>query len=691
MQKYSPLLGAIMKRFLSLILIAFALTACGCPEPAQAATNAQSITFLLSQVRNSSGALAGGKVYFYAAGTSTPKTVWLNRAKTTVAANPYTLSSNATAQLFGEGLYRVVIKTAAGVTIPGGDMDNLSFKDVIDPLEADVATYGTLSAAVAAIGSVTPTTLKYATDQSVTTLTVTDNIHLVGVNDAAISFSGTLTINGPVTSLKTAGAGALVLNGAVNGEPKFRHSGGTSGISYAEPDWWDVDGVQDQVQWEAAIAALNVGGVLRSRPKTYIIDDEISVNRGIIIEHYGTIKIKDNSAAGIGTAHTMVEISADDVTFTGGKVDGNMANQSWVWSSVANYGISTSGKNTIVKDVEIYGVTGNGCGAVTGGDYSTWQNVTSHGNGKKGLHSAAVVGTRVIGGRYYDNEHDSGIGLHQGAYNTTVTGAISYNNATYGIHTGESFDIPGAAIGNITISGCKVYDNTVTNIFIARFWDSGGTDEAAVDNRTIITGNHLYYTTQPATDVARYNIEIYSAKGTVIANNILGRGGVNNYNGINTDISTNQFYADYTNTNPYQIRLSGLAVTGSHASHLITYGTKIRNNTFELSNVTNAIYASETLATEIRNNTFRVITGGTYEIRINDATSIANTIIDQPSGRVRLGATVYTTGYITSRDVAVGAPTSTPAQIGYEYLNSSTGKWYKATCTTSSACWAILN
>ncbi|OHD28168.1 MAG: hypothetical protein A2Y38_15665 [Spirochaetes bacterium GWB1_59_5] len=678
-----------MKRFIAYLLITLALVGCGCPEPAQAATNAQSITFLLSQVRNSSGALAGGKVYAYAAGTSTPKTIWLNRSKSTVAANPYTLDSNGTAQLYGDGLYRFVIKTAAGVTVY--DRDNVSIKDAIDPLEADVATYGTLSAAVATIGSVTPTTLKYATDQSVTTLTVTDNIHLVGVNGASISFSGTLTIDGPVTNLKTAGAGALVLNGAVNGEPKFRHGGATSGISYAEPDWWDVDGVQDQIQWEAAVAALNIGGVLRSRTKEYIIDDEISVNRSIIIEHYGTIKIKDNSAAGTSSAHTMVEISADNVTFSGGKVDGNMANQSWVWSSVANYGVSTSGKNTIVKDVEIYGVTGNGCGPVTGGDYSTWQNVTSHGNGKKGLHSAAVAGTRIIGGRYYDNEHDSGIGLHQGAYNTTVTGAIAYNNTTYGIHTGESFDIPGANIGNITISGCKVYDNAITNILVARFWDTGGTDEAAVDNRTIITGNHLYYTSQPATDVARYNIEIYNAKGTVIANNILGRGGVLNYNGINTDIHSNQFYADYTNTNPYQIRLSGLAVGGSHASHLITYGTKIRNNVFELSNVTNGIYASETLATEIRNNTFRVITGGTYEIRVNDATSIANTIIDQPSGRVRLGATTYTTGYITSRDVAVGAPASTPAQVGYEYLNSSTGKWYKATCTTSSACWAILN
>jgi len=75
-----------MKRFLTYLLITLALVGCGCPEPAQAATSAQSITFLLSQVRNSSGVLAGGKVYAYAAGTSTPKNVWLDRPRGTVTA-----------------------------------------------------------------------------------------------------------------------------------------------------------------------------------------------------------------------------------------------------------------------------------------------------------------------------------------------------------------------------------------------------------------------------------------------------------------------------------------------------------------------------------------------------------------------------------------------------------------------------
>ncbi len=90
----------------SLILVAVACSA-------HAATQ---FDFLLSQVRTSTTALIGGKVYFYSPGTTTAKSIWLDRNQGTLAANPYTLDSNGTAQLFGAGVYRIVIKDSAGVT-----------------------------------------------------------------------------------------------------------------------------------------------------------------------------------------------------------------------------------------------------------------------------------------------------------------------------------------------------------------------------------------------------------------------------------------------------------------------------------------------------------------------------------------------------------------------------------------------
>ncbi len=78
---------------------------------------AKQIDFLLSQVRNSVGSLAGGTITFYAAGTTDLKTIWLDRDKASEAANPYTLDANGTAHLYADGIYKVVIKNSAGSTI----------------------------------------------------------------------------------------------------------------------------------------------------------------------------------------------------------------------------------------------------------------------------------------------------------------------------------------------------------------------------------------------------------------------------------------------------------------------------------------------------------------------------------------------------------------------------------------------
>ena len=78
---------------------------------------AKQIDFLLSQVRNSVGSLAGGTITFYAAGTTDLKTIWLDQDKASEAANPYTLDANGTAQLYADGIYKVVIKNVAGSTI----------------------------------------------------------------------------------------------------------------------------------------------------------------------------------------------------------------------------------------------------------------------------------------------------------------------------------------------------------------------------------------------------------------------------------------------------------------------------------------------------------------------------------------------------------------------------------------------
>jgi hypothetical protein len=85
-------------------------------------TYARSFDFLFNQMRNGSvGSLAAGSVTFYAAGTTTPKAVWLDRVMTLPTTGgittPYTLTADGTASLFGYGLYKVIVKDSTGVTV----------------------------------------------------------------------------------------------------------------------------------------------------------------------------------------------------------------------------------------------------------------------------------------------------------------------------------------------------------------------------------------------------------------------------------------------------------------------------------------------------------------------------------------------------------------------------------------------
>ena len=95
-------------------------------------TRAGLIHFLLSGITNPStgGIVENGTVYFYESGTTTPKYVWTEVAKT----NPYysyTLDGAGAAQLYGEGNYRVVIKDSDDTTI-----------DTLDGIRIEFPYYG---------------------------------------------------------------------------------------------------------------------------------------------------------------------------------------------------------------------------------------------------------------------------------------------------------------------------------------------------------------------------------------------------------------------------------------------------------------------------------------------------------------------------------------------------------------------
>lgn len=107
------------------------------------ATYAKSMDVLLNQLRSALGSLIAGSVTFYEPGSTTLAAVYMDRGKQEQAANPYTLSADGQAELFGDGLYRVVLKNAADVTIY--DWDNLEFIDAQGTVEDSIRDFEELN------------------------------------------------------------------------------------------------------------------------------------------------------------------------------------------------------------------------------------------------------------------------------------------------------------------------------------------------------------------------------------------------------------------------------------------------------------------------------------------------------------------------------------------------------------------
>lgn len=305
------------------LLLAITLLASGVSN---AATKAQSIQFLLSQVRTSTSALAGGKAYFYAAGTTTSKAVWLDRGKATQAANPYTLDANATAQLFGDGLYRIVIKDAAGVT--KYDRDGLRFAELAGDTVANVLDYGsgTLAEAIAAIGN-TPTTLAYGTDQTLAAnITIPSTLELLPLNGAVIHYTTrTIAFVGPVT--------ARWPNAQM-----FDGTGAVTGLKESIPEWWGVGTANDSPSFNKSILAVAAaGGKVTAKSAAYNLTTHVMIPSGVSLDlNHATI-----TGPGIGSATSI---------FQGGYISGGALLTNVGTAEGAHYILGASVKNGIIKN-----------------------------------------------------------------------------------------------------------------------------------------------------------------------------------------------------------------------------------------------------------------------------------------------------------------------------------------------------
>lgn len=99
---------------------------------------ANQLTSPFFQYSDSKGnALTAATIHYCYPGTFTPKPVWLDRAETQPAPNPIVLDSTGRSQVFGQGLYRQIIRNSVGTTIWDGE--STCTDETFSPLAINIA------------------------------------------------------------------------------------------------------------------------------------------------------------------------------------------------------------------------------------------------------------------------------------------------------------------------------------------------------------------------------------------------------------------------------------------------------------------------------------------------------------------------------------------------------------------------
>lgn len=144
------------------------------------ADTALQVDFLLSGYRHptTDEALSGGKVLTFLDGTSTLSVLFTDKDQGGTATNPVILDSSGKAEVFGDNIYKFEIYDSGDVLIE--TLNGLQYKaSIAETKNLGVDFDCDLPTALAAIGSVTPTTLDVECDCIIadsTSVTVTENI-----------------------------------------------------------------------------------------------------------------------------------------------------------------------------------------------------------------------------------------------------------------------------------------------------------------------------------------------------------------------------------------------------------------------------------------------------------------------------------------------------------------------------------
>lgn len=150
---------------------------------------AQAFNVLLAGIDFGAVPASGYVVYFVTAGTgpsiASLKTIWLDINKAQTASNPYTLDADGRAELYLDGIYDIIVKTAVGGTIVAAWESVNTQVDVLSGLNVDRrdASSGDVAVSIVAANNANATVLcigKILTDVSANAVTITPASGTIG-------------------------------------------------------------------------------------------------------------------------------------------------------------------------------------------------------------------------------------------------------------------------------------------------------------------------------------------------------------------------------------------------------------------------------------------------------------------------------------------------------------------------------
>ncbi len=296
-------------------------------------TRALQIDVLMSPVHDyrDNSIASGYTVSFYSAGTSTAKNVWTEKEKT----NPYTsrtLGSNGTVQVYGDGVYKIVIADTDGTTVY--EWDNVKIQSPNIAVLEKAATYtatvdddyilvnttaGNVTINLYTAASFThPICIKNIGTNSVvidpysTQLIEGASTYTINTQDAAVWLFSNLSAWYVANDVSQSSVDAINLVASVGGDKKLTAKATTVDIETNDEYLRQLnaagDGYVNLIKANASDQTeLASGALLKGSPT---VETDLYVTRNPIINTNNTY-LKSKDAAGTGTVD-LVKANAND-------------------------------------------------------------------------------------------------------------------------------------------------------------------------------------------------------------------------------------------------------------------------------------------------------------------------------------------------------------------------------------------